>query len=588
MSKIPQETIERIRDTADILDVVSQYVDMKKRGQNYFGICPFHHEKTASFSVSPAKGIYHCFGCGVGGSAINFLMEYEKISFVEAIQRLGERYGIDVVYSQDAESKEFFTYLYELHEMAATLYQHALFSDRSKKILSYLYDRGLTKETLKAFRVGLAPDSWDTLLKAAHKKQIPKDALDKSGLFTSSSKGTFDRFRNRIQFPIFNASGRIIAFGGRAIDPDDPAKYLNSPETPLYHKSDVFYGLHMSRDAIRQSGYAIIVEGYMDFLQLYQAGIKNVIAVSGTAMTERHVAQIHKFANRVLLAYDGDSAGIEATLRAGYLLFKGGVEPMVITIPDQMDPDDWVHQKGADAFLRGIDEASPLLHFHLRIKKATDLRTAERSQFINQILKNIAEISDGIIRDDLIRILSQQLQVNERELVRVMQQERRRLHSYRGAPPVSDSQPPAEITFSTKVQKAQVELIKVLTSEDTEVRQIVRDHIHSDDFEDPLLKQLAEKLMPLYEEIHFSSIIDSFEHEHEKKAIARLLMDPIQFSDPLQTVKDCVRTIKIEPLKQKIQDIRLKIRTVETEGGDITPLIIDIAGLQEELKALNG
>lgn len=587
MSKIPQETIERIRDTADILDVVSQYVDMKKRGQNYFGICPFHHEKTASFSVAPSKGIYHCFGCGVGGSAINFLMEYEKISFVEAIQRLGERYGIDVVYTQTAESKEFFTHLYELHEMAATLYQHTLFSDSSKKHIAYLRERGLDIPILKQFCVGVAPNSWDTLLKMAEKKKIPKEALDKSGLFSTSAKGTFDRFRNRIQFPVFNASGRIIAFGGRALDPNDPAKYLNSPETPLYHKSDIFYGLHASRDAIRKSGYAIIVEGYMDFLQLFQAGIHNVIAVSGTAMTERHVTQIHKFANRVLLAYDGDSAGIEATLRSGYLLFKGGVEPMVIQIPAEMDPDDWVHKKGVDAFLQGVDEALPLLQFHIKVKNAINLHTAERSRFIRNILKDIAEIQDGIIRDDLLRILSQKLHINEVELVRVLQYERKKLRT-RGAPHPATQEQPSKITFATKVQKAQVELIKILAGDDTEARQIVRDHIHSDDFEEPLLKRLAEKLMPLYEDIHYPAIIDSFENENEQKVIAKLLMDPIQFSDPLQTVNDCVRTLKTDPLKKKIQEIRLQIRNVESEGGDVTPLIIQITDLQEELKTLNG
>ncbi|MBL7060167.1 MAG: DNA primase [Candidatus Marinimicrobia bacterium] len=587
MGRIPQETIERVRDMADILDVVSQYVDMKKRGQNYFGICPFHHEKTASFSVAPAKGIYHCFGCGVGGSAINFLMEYEKISFVEAVQRLGERYGIEVLHTQDSESKELFTYLYELHEMAADLYLRTLFSEKGKTILAYLSDRGLTEETLKQFKIGLAPDSWNTLLKLADQKNIPKDAKNKSGLFSSSEKGTFDRFRNRIQFSIFNTAGRIIAFGGRAIDPNDPAKYMNSPETPLYHKSDVFYGLHASRNAIRRSGYAIIVEGYMDFLQLFQAGIQNVIAVSGTAMTERHVAQIQKFTNRVLLAYDGDSAGIQATLKAGYLLFKGGVEPLVVVTPKDMDPDDWVHQHGADAFLRGIDEATPLMQFHLQTKNAHKLRTAERSQFIRGIVKDVAEIPDGIIRDDLMRILSQKLNVNEVDLARAMQRERSRLKT-RGAPPHEVSKESVEISFTTKVQKAQVELVRILASDDLDSRQIARENAHLDMFIEPTLKRLAEALMPQYGDIHYPSIIDSFTDETERKAVAKLLMNHIPCTDPQQTVKDCVHTLKTDPLRKKIQEARLQIRSLETEGKDVTPLIIEIAELQEELKALSG
>ena len=374
MARIPQETIDRIRDSADIVDVVSRHVDLKKRGRNFFGLCPFHTEKTPSFSVAPDKGIYHCFGCGNGGNSVNFIMELEKISFVEAIQQLGQQLGIEVAFSGTDESKQFFDHLYDIHAAAANLYQRVLDSDRGQQAKQYLLDRGLTEETIKQFKIGFAPDNSKFLTERIKEKRYSREVLEKSGLFGFSNTDVFDRFRGRIMFPIFNASGKVIAFGGRVFGTEDPAKYMNSPETPLYHKSEVFYGLHLTRDAIRKSESAILVEGYTDLIQLYQSGIQNVVAVSGTAFTDQHVQQIRRFASNVYLAYDGDTAGINAAKRAGYALLKGGVNPKVIRIPDGLDPDDWVSQAGADIFRsKGIDQAVRLLPFHLRTSNFSEM-----------------------------------------------------------------------------------------------------------------------------------------------------------------------------------------------------------------------
>ncbi|NQU27400.1 MAG: DNA primase, partial [Candidatus Marinimicrobia bacterium] len=401
MGRISREIIERINDTADIVDVVSQYVDLKKRGRNYFGLCPFHHEKTASFSVAPDKNIYHCFGCGVGGSAINFLMEFEKISFVEAVKKLGDRYNITVELEQDGTSREFFSQLYELQELAAQRYVSVLFSAPGKPALEYLTGRGLSEELIRTFRLGFAPDKWDDLVNNTRSKQYSDDVLEKSGLFTKSDKGRFDRFHSRIMFPIMNPAGKVIAFGGRVFNAEDPAKYLNSPETPLYHKSDVLYGLHHTRAAIRAQETLVLVEGYMDLLALYQAGIKNVVAVSGTALTQRHAAQIRKVAQKVFLAYDGDDAGIGATLRSGYTLYRGGVEPQVIPVPGGQDPDDWVRSDKGAAFKAALKQPLRLVDFHIQVKNAADLRGIERSQFVSDLLKEVGSIEDGILRNEI-------------------------------------------------------------------------------------------------------------------------------------------------------------------------------------------
>ena len=583
MARVSQEIIERVRDASNILDVVSKYVDLKKRGQNYFGLCPFHNEKTPSFSVAPAKEIFHCFGCGTGGSTIDFIMEYEKIGFVEAVQRLGEQYGIEVQLTQAKGGKELFSNLYELHEMAMTLYHKNLYSEKGKSVLSYLSDRGLEKEILEQFKIGLAYETWDELLTLAKKKKMSNETLEKTGLFLKTEKGTFDRFRNRIMFPIFNTAGRVIAFGGRALDPEDPAKYLNSPETPLYRKRDFFYGLHSARQPIREHGYAIFVEGYMDFLQLFQAGIQNVIALSGTALTERHALQIRKFTHRAVLAYDGDSAGIDASVRAGYLLLRFGIEPQVVHIPDGMDPDDWVRKSGADELKEAVDKAVPVLPFHIQTKDAKSLPSVQRSEFIRDVMSQIAGVSDRIIRDDLLKSLAQEMRVEESDLLKNMNSQKQR--NLKGPIPAS-SRESDEIRMTSKIQKAQVELVKILAGEDLDARQIVRKKVHLELFSEPVLKKLAKLVIPIYDEIDYPAIVDQFDSEVERKLVTNILMDGIDGSNLTSLVQDCIRTLEAHPIKENIREMRIRIRELEEAGGDPTEAIIEVAKLQEELKSI--
>ena len=378
MVRIPEDIVERVRDISDIHDIVSQYVDLKQRGANYFGLCPFHGEKTPSFSISPAKQIYHCFGCGTGGNVFSFLMEYQKITFPEAIKTLAERYNIAIKLENDKGSSELFSSLYELHDIAVTLFQNNLFSANGENALKYLIARGLNEDIIKQFKIGYAFDSWDQLVEKCRGKGFTQSQITKSGLFSQSDKGTFDRFRSRIMFPIFHPSGKTIAFGGRVFESDDPAKYMNSPETPLYKKSDVFYGLQASREAIRKSESAILVEGYMDFLQLYQAGIHSTIAISGTAMTNRHAIALGRLTQKANLLYDGDNAGGNAAIRAGWILLKNGIEPLIIRPPDGMDPDDWVRKSGAKVINKNIDNPTSFLDFHLEFHHGIELDGAER------------------------------------------------------------------------------------------------------------------------------------------------------------------------------------------------------------------
>ena len=586
MGRIPRDIIERINDTADILEVVEQYVDLKKRGRNYFGLCPFHHEKTASFSVAPEKNIYHCFGCGAGGSTINFLMEYEKISFVEAVQKLGARYGIEVELEQDGSSREFFSQLYELHQVAADLYSRTLLSEQGKAALDYLYERGLSEKVLKEFQVGFAPEAWEYLLGEVQPKNYPSELLDKSGLFTISDKGRFDRFHSRIMFPITDSAGKVIAFGGRIFDSADPAKYLNSPETPLYHKSDVLFGLHKTRAAIRTAEAVLLVEGYMDFLTLYQAGIDNLVAVSGTALTERHAAQIRKIAPQVLLAYDGDEAGIGATLRSGYTLLRSAIEPRVVVVPQGQDPDDWVRNEGADVFKAAMDKAVGLVDFHLDVKNALSLSGVERSRFVSDLLKEVGSIEDGILRNEILRTIGQRMQIDEHDLLRVLQKQLR----YRRRGPereVTSVQEPLE--FTSKLERAQVEIIRALAGRQPEALEFAQAHLDLNIFTEPLLKQLAQSLLEGKDEISLGAVIDQFEKKHEREAVTKLLFDnaPSDMVDPVFLIRDCISSIREQPMRDKIKQLRIKIREQEATGVDTTDLQIEITQLKKEINALN-
>ena len=583
MARIPEETIERIRNTADIYDVVAQYVDLIKKGRNYFGLCPFHSEKTPSFSVAPNKQIYHCFGCGAGGNVFSFIVEHEKVTFVEAVQQLGEKYGIQVQYDSGSASTEFFSSLYQVHHVAAELYHNTLYLDRGKAALQYLHDRGLNDDVLKMYQIGFAPDSWDTLSNKVKPLDMKNDVYEKSGLFVKTKHGWRDRFRSRIMFPIYHPSGKVIAFGGRIFNSDDPAKYLNSPETPLYRKSEVFYGLHKTRDAIRKFGTAVLVEGYTDFLQLVQVGVANVVALSGTALADQHAAQIRKFASKVYLAYDGDDAGINATLRAGYVLLQAGVEPLVIAVPPNQDPDDWVRNEGIGPFQEAMGAGIRLLLFHLEKKDAQNLSGADRSQLVQDILGEIARISDGIIRDDLLKSLAQELRVDEVEIIRLFKQQSRRKG---GSTPSSKQTAMNKPMFTSAVQKAQLEIIRTLAFHFDEVFPVVKSALDFELFDEPILKKLGGLLIKEKTGVELSAVIDEFDDRQERELVSEILFDEVSPDDPVLIIQECLATIKGKLIKDQIKAARLKMRELESLGHDTEAIILEVAELQKQLQEL--
>ena len=579
MARIPQETIDRINDNADIVDVVSKHVDLTKRGRNFFGLCPFHNEKTPSFSVAPDKGIYHCFGCGQGGNAVNFIMEYEKITFVEALQQLGKELSIEVEFSGDEKLKDFFSELYSLHDFATELYHKTLFLDQSKKAKEYLLSRGFDEESLKLFKVGYAPKDSSFLLNKIKSKNLSKDVIEKSGLFGNSNSRFYDRFRSRIMFPISNSSGKVIAFGGRTFGTDDPAKYMNSPETPLYRKSEVFYGLNITRDYIRRENNAILVEGYTDLIQLFQSNIKNVIAVSGTAFTDRHVTHIRRLTSKVFLCYDGDSAGINASLKAGYSLLKGGVEPRIIAIPDKHDPDEWIKKIGSEKFkTNSINKAIGLINFHLKTSNFFDVSPTKKSNIIKDILSMIIEIADPIIKQNIIKDLSQAAEVEENQIIYMFSQLRTKK-----IPNKSNEKQKFDFKlFSTVNGKAELGLIQVLAGNDFEAKSLIKNKLDITQIENPTIRKLIEVLMSS-KQVNPAEIISHFEESDEREIISKLLIKEDQTTELIELAKDCLSTLSKISVRKKIDQLRSKIREMELTGENTSEMMKKIIKLQKEL-----
>ena len=582
MPQISQDTVDLVRETSDILEIISQFVDLKQRGANYFGICPFHDENTASFSVAPSKQIYHCFGCNVGGNVFSFVMEYQKISFPEAVKYVAEYYSITIDLKDKNYISETNTALYELHDIATQLYQNNLFSKAGNEALSYLYGRGLSEDIIRQFKIGYARDSWGQLVNEVKGKGFSKKNIHQSGLFTSSDKGVFDRFRSRIMFPIFHSSGKAIAFGGRIFGSDDPAKYLNSPETPLYHKGSVLYGIQATRDSIRKNGYAVLVEGYMDFLKLYQGSVSNILSISGTAFTKKHVSTLNRITKKVVLFYDGDDAGSNAAIKAGWTLLQGELDPMVVRPPKGLDPDDWIDKIGKEKIAKEISTPDSFINFNIEFHNGKNLKGVERKEYVISLAKEIKKIQDGIIRNDLIRIISSELKIDEKDFIRALKTQR----ILKTRISEEDSIENEKITFTSKIEKAQLELVKLMLSSNNQIKEYVIKTIPGHLLTVPIFKKIYEIIKDENLPVESSLIIEYFRDKNERDFITKMLFETVNETSFEEIVFDCLKILKSEPINEQIKKIRIKIREKESNGQDSIKELTALSGLRKELNDL--
>ena len=564
MALLSEQIIESVRSKADIVDTVSNYIQLKKRGRNFFGICPFHDEKTPSFSVNQDKQIYKCFGCGAGGSSINFIMEIEKLDFIEAIKYLGEQHGVNINLNKNNKEYSISSQLFELNEFTSKIYVENLFDVKNNEVLEHIKKRGLNQDTINFFKLGYANNSYNDLLKIVQSKEYNPNTMKKSGLFIDTKKGYMDRFRSRIIFPINNATGKIVAFAGRIYNSDDPAKYVNSPETPLYIKSNILYGLDKTKNDIIKNSCAIIVEGYLDLLQLYQSGIKNVVAISGTSLTDQHAKLIKRYCNNIYLAYDGDDAGVSAAIKASYILMKNNLSVKILSIPKNKDPDDWIKSDGIEPFNNAIKNSLETIEFQFKHKSLSN-SSSDLSQFINSIINELSKIDDPIVQELQCKILANISNISEKNILKKLDTLNNPIKFRIRDKMKSDFQDKRD-----NVKLVEEEIIKLCFETDIEIRKLISNRLKLDWLTNDSIKKIFSVIS-----IHLTSetcpnpsILMNELDEEERKILAELIINSNDIIDVnIDIAIDCLNRLEKISLKNRLNILResLKIKLNDKE-----------------------
>jgi DNA primase len=425
MSIIPDDKVNEVRERASIVEVIADYVSLRKSGANYQGLCPFHGEKTPSFNVNPSRAIFHCFGCGVGGNVITFVMKMEGLSFPEAVKFLAKRVGVVIEERlptpHEQRLKDEREALYRLSDLAADFYRRVLVKDPAGEAgRRYLERRGVTAEAAEAYRLGFAPDKWDALTRHLELKKVPLETAETLGLIRrKEGGGYYDTFRNRLLFTIADVQGRPIGFGGRVLD-DALPKYINSTESPIYRKSEVLFGVNLAKQPMREQGGAIVVEGYFDHLALFQAGVRHAVATCGTALTGEHLKLLQRYAGKVYTLFDSDSAGRKATCRAMELFSDGALPAFVIELPAGDDPDSFLKKEGSGLFAERMNKARPIFEWYIRhtVQEINDGTVEGKVRVVETLAPRLKKIANPVELDLYLKEIARVLGVNERALAR--------------------------------------------------------------------------------------------------------------------------------------------------------------------------
>lgn len=572
-----EDLIEEIRLKNDIVDVISGYVKLQKKGSSYFGLCPFHNEKSPSFSVSRSKQMYYCFGCGAGGNVITFVMEYENYSFVEAVKMLAERAGVElpeIEYSKEAREKaDLKTTMLEINKLAAKYFYAQLKSEQGKLAYSYLKNRGLSEETITAFGLGYSNKYSDDLYKYLKMKGYKDDILAKAGLISINEKsGVYDKFWNRVMFPIMDVNNRVIGFGGRVMGDAKP-KYLNSPETEVFDKSRNLYGLNRARTS--RKSYFLICEGYMDVIALHQAGFTNAVASLGTALTSGHASLIKRYVNEVYLTYDSDEAGTKAALRAIPILKEAGITAKIIRMEPYKDPDEFIKNLGAEAFEERINKARNGFLFSLEIlERDYDMNSPEgKTDFFNEVAKRLNEFEEEIERNNYIEAVAEKYRVGYDNLRKLVGKIAIKTGLAKPA-----TKPKQAINRENGKEDGNLQSQKILLTwliENEHLFAQIKRHITPQDFTKELYQTVAELLYEQYEEgqLNPAKVMNHFTDEEEHREVASLFHTRIQKLD--------TKAEQEKALRETI--IRVKTYSVDEASRRLDPT--DIKGLQQLMEA---
>jgi DNA primase len=568
---IDENILNDILARINIVEVVSEYLPLKRAGRNFKACCPFHHEKTASFVVSLDKQIYHCFGCGAGGNVFNFLMQYERLEFPEAVESLAKKCGVElpVRKTRDPKSAEHSSQVYKLNEAAVALYSLNLHSSAGASARDYLVKRGIRQETAKQFKLGFALDTWDQLIESLRGKGISLALIEKAGLIIpKEGGGYYDRFRNRVIFPIFDIKNSCIGFGARVTDGSLP-KYINSPETPVYRKGKNLYGLNLAKDAVRELDFVVVVEGYLDCVIPYQHGLRNIVASLGTALTPDQARLIKRYTNNVVMVYDGDMAGESATMRSLDIFIEEEMNVRVAPLPDGYDPDTYVRKMGADAFEKLVREADNLFDYQLKtLKRKYDSRKSEdKSRIASEILRTIKKIKDPILRDEYIKSLAQRLDLDE-SFVREV---------YNNLKTEGSIEAVVLESFNKLAQTNPTEkLLMKLMLEEAHLVGEIRTKIDPGDFQDKMISRIVATMFELATQGKNYSAHSLINHLGQND-LSRIVcestledgsMPEISNSDKDKIVHDCILRLKKNTLQTKRKKLQEAIKSAEDEGNE--------------------
>ncbi len=618
--RIPENKIEEIRATANAVDIISEYVQLRKRGKNYVGLCPFHNEKTPSFTVSDEKQIFHCFGCHTGGNVFKFLMEYKKISFVEAVQEIAEQLGIPLEYQESAGYEEQQTEqetLYDINTEAAKYFLNNLLNDEEAEgARKYLQARNLKTQTIRAFGLGYTLRGWENFINFAKGKTIDLDRAVKLGLIGKSDDGRFyDKLPGRLIFPIFSPNGRVVAFAGRILDPEKKgAKYINSPESLIYSKSKILYGLSFAKDEIRRLNKAILVEGYMDLISLYQSGIKNVVAISGTALTDDQVQLLSRYTKDVVLLFDSDTAGIKASMRSIEVLLKQDMEVKIVSLPEGEDPDSYVNKFGKDKFDDLMKIAENFIEYQTRyydsLGKLND--PASAAEAIRDLVKSLVLIRDELKRNLLIKNIAKKFNLREKllenELNKIISKESKRRPTVVRSSEKEKAEKEGlqriidEGKLDPLMYNLEKELIKLLFDGQKPIIKFISKNISAEEFNIEVHHRLANLVFEKAgdeELISASDLIGKIKDEELESYVREITFEPHSIStnweerNPGMTpekilqkfTKDIVLKFKLFKIDQQIKENHNKIESADKEE-DVLQWMVSNKELEEEKKAL--
>ena len=569
---------EQIADANDIVEVINEYIPLKKSGKNFKACCPFHNEKTPSFFVSQEKQFYHCFGCKASGDVFSFVMKYEEMDFFSALTKLAERVNISITYSHSSESEGQKDRLYKVNEDVCKYYFKILEDKLSGRIRQYLSDRGIDVKPQRNFKLGYAPDSWDALQRWAKTRAIDAEDLLSLGLIIKreGKSGYYDRFRKRIMIPIFSVTGRVTGFGGRVID-NSAVKYMNSPESPLFNKGNILYGLNYSRDDVSKNDCAIVVEGYFDFLALYSAGVKNVVASLGTSFTESHVNLIKRYTDNVVMAYDSDTAGQKASLRALEIFLSNDMYVKVLVLPRGEDPDSFLRKKGIDALKKEIDNAVDIMDFQFSLlAEEHDISTdGGRVKIAGSIIETINKIPSSIRRDIYLKRFSEKLGVDERMFREEL-----------GRKVVPSIKRKEEKNVSKVPRVSAKDLLLKLSLEDLQCAKLLIDNNLGVLFQDREQLLLAKYIVKYAEGgKRFSPVLlAGAERDSIVSYAASVSMQQSHPEmDKVKAANDCIRKIENNLLNEKIKKIENEIKLAEKDGNfhKVPDLLKEIQGLKK-------